>query len=375
MKIGVFTFWTSKDNYGQTLQSFALQFYLNRIMNIQAEVIRYYAHKLPIYIMVKIWLKQYLLKLFPFIDRNLYKSHQMEAMRNFKQFKRNNIRYSSRILYGKKDLNRYCNQYDVLITGSDQVWSMMLDNPDNTVYYLDFGTKKQKRISYAASFGTNSYPKELKYNLVQQLSRLDFISVREEDGMAICKDCGMLSTHVLDPTFLLDKNIYEKFLVNKVRNPYVYIYILNILDSDEIDWLNLRQQITTKNIIGTNGTGYTSANVVLEGVDYENSTIEQWISNIAFAECIITTSFHGVVFSIIFERNFVFIPLKGAYSQSNNRVTSLLKQLGLEDRILDDTHKLKNILVNNIDYYSVRKTLNILKTNSIDYINKSLKIN
>ena len=375
MNIGIFTFWTSKDNYGQILQSFALQFYLNRIKNVHAEIIRYYAHKYPPYVRVKIWLKRYLLQLFPFIDRDSYESTRMIEMRNFKQFKRNNIRYSSKILYGKNDLNRFCNQYDVLIVGSDQVWSMMLDNPDNTVYYLDFGTKKQKRISYAASFGTNSYPKELKHNLTQQLSRLEYISVREEDGMTICKECGVSSTHVLDPTFLLDKKVYEKFLVNKLRNPYVYIYILNILDGDEIDWFRLRKQITTKNIVGSNGSGYTSAKVVLEGVDYENSTIEQWISNIAFAECIITTSFHGVVFSIIFERNFVFIPLKGAYSQSNNRVTSLLKQLGLEDRILDDTQNLKNILCENINYFSVRKTLNKLKENSIGYINKSLNIN
>lgn len=374
MEVGVFTFWTSKDNYGQALQSYALQKFLNNQENVHAEVIRYYASKLPFSCRVKSFVKRLLLSVFPIIDKKAYEINKKVTERNFEKFKKCNINYSSHILYGKLALDKFCEKYDVLIAGSDQVWSMMLDNPMNSVYYLDFGNSNQTRISYAASFGLHTYPIHLKNELKKQLSRFDFVSVREKDGVDICRDCGIDAVHVLDPTLLLDKSVYEKFLLRKNSVPYTFMYVLNINDGNDINWAELRKGIKTRRIVGTNGSGYTQSQIVLDGVEYENSTIEQWLSNIAYAESVVTTSFHGVVFSIVFEKNFVYIPLKGKYSQSNNRVVSLLSLLGLESQILNSETKMNDVFGNSIDYLKVKQKLKDLRKKSISFLMGGLQI-
>lgn len=373
MEIGIFTFWASKDNYGQTLQSFALQHFLNMQNGIQAEVIRYYAFKKSVRSKIKSLIKKVVLCAFPFIARETVEACKKIRQRDFKSFKQRNIPYSSKILYGKDALNKCCRKYDVLIAGSDQIWSMMLDNPMNSVYYLDFGTKVQKRISYAASFGLHSYPSILKDELRKQLSRFDFISVRENDGIEICRECGVDAVQVLDPTLLLEKSVYRQFLLKKRTIPYTFMYVLNINDSNDINWTELRKNIKTSRIIGTNGSGYTKSQIILDGVEYENSTIEQWLSNIAYAELVITTSFHGVVFSILFEKNFVYIPLKGKYSQSNNRAVNLLHQLSLEYRALNNERRFVDILNDNINYTLINQKLNVLKKKSINFLTCSLQ--
>lgn len=372
MYVGIFTFWSSKDNYGQTLQSFALQYFLNHQNGINAEVIRYYATKLPLIARIKIAVKKKLLNICPSINRSQYDNIKSIGERNFVKFKKQNIRYSSSISYGKNELNQVCGKYDILITGSDQVWSMLLDNPDNSVYYLDFGNKKQKRISYAASFGLQVYPPNLMSELHHQLSRFDCISVREYDGVDICEKIGVKAVHVLDPTFLLDKKVYEKFLKRKPAISYTFMYVLNITDGSDIGWDNLRKDIASSLIIGTNGSGYTSSQVILDGIAYENSTIEEWLTNIAYADMIVTTSFHGVVFSIIFEKEFVFIPLKGRHVQSNNRVLSLLNKLDLTDRVLFDDRTFKQIENSKIDYAKVNHQLDRFRNESIRFLMDSL---
>lgn len=372
MEVGIFTFWTSKDNYGQTLQSFALQYFLNHQSGMNAEVIRYYATKLPLIVRIKNTVKRILLYICPSINRSQYENIKSLEERNFAKFKKYHIKYSSSISYGKIELNQVSGKYDALITGSDQVWSMLLDNPDNSVYYLDFGNKKQKRISYAASFGLQVYPSNIIGELHNQLSRLDYISVREEDGVDICNKAGVNSVHVLDPTFLLDKKVYEKLLKSPPTISYTFMYVLNIKDGDDIDWNNLRKEIATSLIIGTNGSGYTSSQVILDGIVYENSTIEKWLTNIAYADMIVTTSFHGVVFSIIFEKEFVFIPLKGKHAQSNNRVLSLLNKLDLTDRVLFEGRTFKQIEKNKIDYKKVNQKLDRFRNESIRFLMDSL---
>lgn len=373
MEIGVFTFWSSLDNYGQTLQSFALQRYLNNQQGVQAEVIRYYAARIPRKYKLLNWMKCLFLRI-PFVTKYLPQKWRVENERNFSSFKNKWINYSSRISYGKEDLNRYSSKYDLLITGSDQVWSMLLDNANNSVYFLDFGTKYQRRISYAASFGRKYYPISLKNKLEQCLSNLDAVSVRELDGIAICKSCGKKADLVLDPTFLLDRKVYLSLINSKQTASFAYLYVLNVTNKDDIYWDILSKYIKTSRIKGTTASGYSTAQLKVDGVVYENSTIEQWLYNIANANIVITTSFHGVVFSIIFHKDFIFIPLQGEHAPSNNRVFDLLNNLGIGDRIVSDKKSIERILLNHINYNEVAKKLEPLREFSKSYLKTQLSI-
>lgn len=374
MEIGIFTFWASQDNYGQTLQSFALQYFIRSKWHCKVEVIRYFARKPLFKYVLKKTLKEYIAQICPFLKEDWAMEYRGIKKRNFEGFKRKHINYSSRVCYGKRDLSCYAKKYDILIAGSDQIWSMMLDNPNNSVYYLDFGTKEQKRISYAASFGQIEYPVELESKLRKELERFNAISVRESDGVSICKACGQEAVQVLDPTLLLEEDVYRSFTKKCRTQKYCFLYILNITSEDDIYWKDLKNYIIPKNIVCTTGSGYMKNKVFLNGVEYENSTITQWLSNIAFADSVITTSFHGVVFSIIFRKNFIYIPLKGAHAASNNRVLDLLNKLGLSQRILEDKTGLSEIFNNPIDYVPVYERLNLQKAASIEYLANALNL-
>ena len=106
MEVGIFTFWTSKDNYGQTLQSFALQYFLNHQNGMNAEVIRYYATKLPLIARIKNALNRILLYICPSINRSQYENIKSLDERNFAKFKNHHIKYSSSIIYGKIEFNK-----------------------------------------------------------------------------------------------------------------------------------------------------------------------------------------------------------------------------------------------------------------------------
>lgn len=374
MEIGIFTFWASHDNYGQVLQSFALQYFIRSKWHCKVEVIRYFARKPLSKYVLKKTLKEYIALICPFLKTDWAIEYRGTKKRNFKGFKKEYINYSSRICYGKRELSRFAEKYDILIAGSDQIWSMMLDNPNNCVYFLDFGTKKQKRISYAASFGQIEYPVVLKSKLRKELEKFNAISVRELDGVSICKACGYEAVQVLDPTFLLEEGVYRSFTKKNRSKKYCFLYILNITSEDDIYWKELQSFIHPENIVCTTASGYMKSKVLLNGVEYEDSTITQWLSNIAFADLVITTSFHGVVFSIIFHKKFIYIPLKGTHAASNNRVLDLLNRLGLSQRILKDNTVLPEIFDNQIDYVSVDEKLSLQKAASIQYLVNALNL-
>lgn len=373
MEIGIFTFWSSLDNYGQILQSFALQRYLNEQQGVHAEIIRYYEAKIPRRYKFLNWVKKMFLCI-PVVNKFLPQKWRIEYERHFSSFKSMWINYSSHVSYGKKELNKFSSKYDILITGSDQVWSMLLNNANNSVYFLDFGNKYQRRISYAASFGMKDYPISLKSKLRHCLSKLDAVTVRELDGITICKSCGKKADLALDPTFLLDRKVYLTLGKSKQTVSFAYLYVLNVANKDDIYWDVLLKYIKTPRIIGTTASGYSTTQLKVDGVEYENSTIEQWLYNIANANIVITTSFHGVVFSIIFHKEFIFIPLQGGYSQSNNRVFDLLNNLGIENRIVSDKKSVEKMILNHIDYDKVEKKLEPLRKFSKSYLKTQLSI-
>lgn len=382
MKIGVLTFWHGNANYGMMLQCWALQQKL-KSMGHEPFVIRFAIEKekgLPRRILEAIGLYEVLLRL---INPNEYKQRRKkqrhDRLRMFETFRQKNLNLSPYIYKTLKSIKSNPPVADCYIVGSDQVWSQILSCEDNKAYFLEFGDISTKRISYAPSFGFANYPIDYLSELRNSLKNLDTISCREQAGVDICKSVGIDATKVLDPTLLLDKGAYIK-LANKTKaltaNPYIFIYSLNISNSEDICFHDLNEYRHHANLelVVTPGDGYVVGEKLFGGdAIYSYSTIEQWLTNILNASLVVTPSFHGVVLSIILQRPFVYAPLRGVHSGSNNRVTELLQDLGLESRVLTENRKYDAIANETIDWNTVEHHLNELKYFSLSFLKSCLK--
>lgn len=386
MKIGIITLSDSKDNYGQILQCWALQEYLRKEGH-DPFLIKFTAER--VWSFQFIWIIKILL-VYPLIRKMLHRfsQHKNKAKydyierrnecRQFNQFKSLHIKSTEFEYHTISQLINNPPQAECYITGSDQVWSQALNNPNNQAYFLNFGKKEVKRISYAPSFGMKIYPACSALKLKMALSKIDFISVRENDGVEICKSVGYAATKVLDPTLLLNKNNYFKLLSKSFfqnNDDYVYIYSLNIRSSKEMRWDELSSYVKQQNldVIVTPASGYfIGLELFGNNVKYDYATIEKWLYNIANTNLMVTTSFHGVVFSILLETPFVYIPLKGVHAGGNNRIYDLLHELNLNNRVLTDEESYQSITAKKIDWTSVREKLKRLRVNSIDFLTKSL---
>lgn len=385
MKIGIITYWQSNDNYGQILQCYALQSFL-RNNGHDAFLIRYtfIGRK----IVKPLWKKiARTFLIYPIIrdikskQNDKKKQSQLKELleknkiRRFDEFKKNNIVVSDFEYNNLCSLNNNPPCADLYITGSDQVWSQLLSLKENEVFYLNFGDKRTKRISYAASFGMDYYPTNLQSLLYSNLKRFDNISVREQTGVDICRNVGFSAIKVVDPTMLLDKEAYKKICSSQKFFNYYYIYSLNITNKEDIYFEDLKTiaKDNKNNIIVTTGSGCVPAYELFNDVEYDYSTIPEWLSNINFADLVVTTSFHGVVFSLILNTPFVYIPLKGNLQKMNNRALDLLISLGLADRIKSEEKNYDEIISSTIDWNLVNNRLSNMTMASKKYLYNNLK--
>ena len=365
MKIGIITFWESTDNYGQVLQAYALQQVLKN-MGHNPFQIRYSLQasqldggKTSVF---KSFLKMLLVyPLLKSIKRRKVQRENAEckkiiekknSVRKFPEFRNQYIYQSERVYNSINELRSNPPQADCYITGSDQVWTMLLSNEGNRAYYLDFGDEKIKRISYAASFGMPDYPIKLIPQLSSLLHRFNALSVREETGVKICNRLGLNAQHVLDPTLLLHKEDYICLGCAEFSSvSTMYIYSINVKSSEELYW-NYLKKYAEKNklsIVVTTSSGNFPGREIIEGVDYLYAMIPEWIQYINNASIVVTTSFHGVVFCLLGHTNFVYIPLRQAGSKGNGRVESLLNSIGASCKICnsgEDFSKVAQIKVN-----------------------------
>lgn len=373
MKIGVMTFWFGKENYGMMLQCWALQQVLKQ-MGHSPYIIRFRPANRGKGLL---GFMSYCLREVRGFFSVSRKQKQIIKQRGFNAFLKKYISVSSRTYDRLSELKKKPPVADCYIAGSDQIWAQLLCNNDNRAYFLDFGDKRVKRVAYAPSFAMKSYPKELKQDLSQLLKNFDSVSCREYDGVDICLECGVNAEKVIDPTMLIDKDVYMSLLSNSVQSKKtVFIYSLNIKEPEDIRWNELKTYATEKSLsfVVTPSNGYFKGNELFEGVSYSYATVPEWLENIYTSKIVVTPSFHGIVFSIILERDFVFVPLKGKCAKGNNRIYDLLKDLKLENRILNDTTTYEKILHTPINWEEVRSLLGQMKNSSLRFLENSLNI-
>lgn len=267
------------------------------------------------------------------------------------------------------------NLAEAIIVGSDQVWRG--NHKEVHHFFLsDIKNINIPKIAYAASFGVdfweyNKKQTRLCYHLIRQFRA---ISVREESGVELCKkylNCD--ATFVLDPTLLIDKKYYEKLVNSKCFSEdkdYMMVYILdssqekNRIIQEMLSKLGLCQHIVMANKY--------FKEVGHSGIDQcVFPSVERWISGFMNAKFVITDSFHGTAFSIIFKKNFICIANKG---RGIGRFTSLLKLLNLENRLVETVEDISAPLINsNINYEAVEQILIKKRQESISFLINNLK--
>ena len=378
MKIGIISFWQTQDNYGQVLQCVALQKVL-RDRGHSPELIRYdsESHKSNEWMWIVRRGMLYTLgwKIMHHLDlKNDRKQRKIAAQhiaeREFDAFKQEHLRFSEQSWHSISEIESKPPQYDAYISGSDQVWSGDISETRNRAFFLSFAPMSAPRIAYAASFGRAKYPYVKLPELGALLSRFDAISVREHSGEEICRQCGYPARTVLDPTLLLKAEDYDAIAGPTVKGePFAFIYNINIRSGEEMDARALNAYISSRGLRtrSTSSTGHLPAIELFPGTEWP--TIPRWIALIRDSEIVATSSFHGVMLSIIYKRNFIFYPLEGEFSSGNARVTELLWQLGLESRIWREGFDYNAATI--IDWNTVTSRLDKLRAASFDYLKRN----
>lgn len=385
MRIGIVTYWSSSDNYGQQLQCFALQKYLIGLGH-DAYLIKYMpTSHIPLWRRIARSVKYRLLvsseqkeK-----DRNTKliseRNKLLNCRRGFKEFRDKYIKSTEIVYRNIKELRNNPPDADIYICGSDQVWNNSLKDPDTAGWFLDFGKPTAKRVSYAASIGRDIDSCEIN-RFTRYLKNFNAISVREQKAYALCHQLGFdKSIIAIDPTLLLNSSDYDLIELdsngtNVAGKPYVFIYTLNIRTAEEIYWDDFQKIIAEDGlqIRSVSSSGYLPARELLAGVQNEQATIPEWLSLIKHSEYVITTSFHGVVFCLLYHKPFYAVLLNNEYSKGNDRIISLLEFLHLSNLIVSNSESLKQINFENIDWIDVDAMIALLRQKSTHFIDDIL---
>lgn len=380
MRIGILTLPLS-NNYGSIIQAFALQKILKELGHDALTVDFSYQPTWILYlkIITKNLIDKYVLRknikhLLPVFPN---KKEKTTIEKHIANFILENIQ-TTETLSSTKQINKLKKyQFEAFVVGSDQVWRPKY-SPDLRTFFLDFveDNKKTKRIAYAPSFGVADweFTPSLTEKCKKLVQRFDAISVREDSGVKLCKDhLGVDAIHLLDPTFLVDKDEYLTLIENDKPPENKNILTLYILDQtpEKLEIINKIQQHLTLEINSVMPQRKFSTYTDKDIDQCVFPPITKWLSSFRDAQFVITDSFHGTVFSIIFNKPFLSI---GNKSRGLARFTSLLKLFGLENRLIFNVEDLTSELMScSIDYDTINKSLLDHKKKSILFLKSALE--
>lgn len=356
MKIGILTQHFLL-NYGGIIQNFALQQVLLKLGHdpLTFEHDTCYSRTRWFLRSAKHVLKNHSLKGLP-----VYPTYQGRiGNKNFIKFVLKNIR-SVTVNDFTPDLTQKYG-LDAYVVGSDQVWRPAFNlGPRLGNMFLDFAGDDVKKISYAASFGCKEweYTEEQERMCGKLAKRFDAISVREASGVDLCKEhFGVDVTLVLDPTLLLNKEDYGK-VCHDVPKKEKHIFVYSLVVSEGV--LAVAEKVAEA--MGLSIIVKQAGRKVKK-----EDTIEDWFAEFRDADYVVTDSFHGMVFSIIFNKPFSIVMNP---SGGNDRYLSLLSQLGLMERIVSD--ELQPVF-SAIDWSDVNHRLTELRKASFEFLKTNLK--
>lgn len=374
MKIGILTH-PLGSNYGGILQNYALQCVLKGLGH--QPVTYYYYVKDPIKIKVLSFCKRLLLRLrgenTPL--RGWPNKRELSIIEcNTRGFIDSRIEKTKRFYLHNTTIFKN-EKVDAIIVGSDQVWRG--GNPDIMHYFLsDFIGVAVPKIAYAASFGVDYWeysPKETKL-CAKLLSHFKAVSVREVCGVTLCEQhLNRKVEFMLDPTLVVDRVYYDTLLQEKEdcgRRPdrYIMTYLLDKSKEKHEIIKSVTKQLGLKPYTVMPDCYFAEVGKEkLEECVYP--PVEQWLKGFRDADYVVTDSFHGTVFAIIYHKKFLTIINK---KRGASRFTSLLGLLQLEDRIIESDDEVASVLSRPINYERVDRILKDKRIQCIDFLKRNL---
>lgn len=342
-------------NYGASLQAYALQHYIESLGH-DVEIIDFnpwfHCDRYNPFFMPKnaIGRAAEIIRVLPFLrfvwypfkswKNGMFKTWGRKAA--FDRFEKKYYHLTPVKYYSSDELQKNPPMADVYVAGSDQIWNTFSENGKESGYYLDFGVKETKRISYAASLATSSIREDCKNFVKKQLQKFDAISVREKTGAGLLKEIGIHDVSVvLDPVFLLNKEEWRMLSKSGSLNglkPKSYLLVYDFLGNDP-QMVSFAKEYAKKHslkVVSVNDFNIRD----YADVNINNAGPLEFLALIDNAACVVASSFHATAFSIILEKEFYTFNLKG-YNNSS-RMQDLLSKLSLEDR-MNSSREVQNV--------------------------------
>ena len=375
-----------KHNYGSMLQSYATQQFLdnlgleNETINIEQNIDfsrgkkKYYISQILNYKFIKSKLGMIKLKFDKKINKKLGKNI---AIRNkkYEEFKKNYKLTKPYLTYS--ELTEQSKKYSSVLVGSDQLWL-----PVNVVadyYTLNWVPENINKISYSTSFGVSNIPKKYKKTYKEFLSRINFLSVRESKGCELVKEmAGKEAKLVCDPTLLLSKEEWMKVQYKDriIKDKYILCYFLgnNIEHRKFVE--RLKKNTGLKIVSLNHADEYVKySDVFADETPYDIGPLE-WINLVQYSEFVCTDSFHGTIFSLIFNKNFFAFRRYSNSSKmsTNSRIESLLDIVNLKNRLLNGNEEIENNILTSINYSVVNEKITKFREDSKKFLIDALDI-
>ena len=378
MNIGILTFHFS-DNYGAALQAYALRRWLTE----QGHHARFIDYR-PAHIehggrlsvptspaKLKANLKVVYLAASSFVNQHFGHQGQKEK---FVRFREHFLDLPGGSAPPDNDASLAAAQsFDLIVAGSDQIWSPSQHHGFDPNYFLHFAQSfPARKISYAASFGRDRVSAAEAAQLPRLLRHFDAISVREASGVTLVERAtGQKPANVPDPT-LLHSNYAE--LTERApsghENPYVFCYGLRSPD-------NIRQtaDLVSKRL---NCPILSPHNPHRRWVEIGNTVHPdpgEWVSLVKNASFVVTNSFHGTVFALLFKKPFIVAGLTGERATANARAINLLRAVGLENRFTPGftAQNVQTLMAREIDWAEVDQRLAALRQAGNDFLSTQLR--
>lgn len=298
------------------------------------------------------------------VNSKVIDSEKVERFESFVE------KHFSRRFYSTKDLKRIAKtgEYYKFVCGSDQVWSSTTLYVD-PLMYLRFAPS-EKRIAYAPSLGRDYIPDYNKRIMRRYIKDIPYVSVREEVGQKlIYKLTGRDVPVVLDPTLLLTKDDWNELKTVEKHSGYVLCYFLDSTSDEVIKRIEEICTLNNKTIINIGCPIIQSGTV---DVINENAGPSEFLGLVEKADMIFTDSYHGMLFSIIYQRPFWSIARNYGEFDQSSRQKNVLSMIHLEDRYIDITN-IESVSFEGIDYNAANVVLQQKRNFSIDYLKNALK--
>jgi len=373
MKIAGITWW--RNNYGSILQALAFQTIMNNYTDIEYEIINQYGKKINSFDNLLQKLKsQGIIKttqkiIFRFGIKKLHK--RTLVLQHFID----EYLITSKDTYTERTIAKATDYYDGFVCGSDQIWNPSLTSI-SSMYWLRFAGKDKVKFSYAPSIGTTSLTDHQKKEIADALSSYAGISCREQSGSKLLNSFIKIKCQtVLDPTMVVDRSVWD-YVTSKRANKqnYVFAYLLRASKAER----KYIEEYAKENSVCIVTIPFLEPDHIV-WYDWTFGDIKLWnagpydfINAIRYADTVFTDSFHCIIFSILYHKNYFCFPKAGTHQMT--RLVELHKMFHINNRILNLTDGKDTIKhFEKVDWETVDLILAQKRADSINYLNSILQ--